>query len=135
MGEGDTVSAIGKLFDGLPDDAARQRVLDWARGKYGAKAMPVAPVPLGPTVAPSPWQPMPSTTVPFVVDTRMPRECAFDGLPPGVYGLMCSCPRCTPQCALTNGTVWLGETRPPPEALAMVYGPGPSLGSKLIFRA
>jgi hypothetical protein len=24
--------------------------------------------------------------------------CAFDGLPPGVYGLVCQCPRCTTTC-------------------------------------
>lgn len=24
--------------------------------------------------------------------------CMFDGLKPGVYGLVCTCPRCAPQC-------------------------------------
>jgi hypothetical protein len=24
--------------------------------------------------------------------------CAFDNLPPGVYGLVCQCPKCTPYC-------------------------------------
>jgi hypothetical protein len=26
--------------------------------------------------------------------------CAFDGLPPGIYGLVCSCPRCAPSCTV-----------------------------------
>jgi hypothetical protein len=30
--------------------------------------------------------------------------CAFDGLPPGVYGLVCFCPRCSPRC---TAVVWL----------------------------
>jgi hypothetical protein len=30
---------------------------------------------------------------------KPPQEpCMFDGLPPGVYGLVCHCPRCTPRC-------------------------------------
>lgn len=26
--------------------------------------------------------------------------CAFDGLPPGVYGLVCFCPKCSPRCSV-----------------------------------
>ncbi len=32
----------------------------------------------------------------FRVVDREP--CAFDGLPPGAYGLVCNCPRCSPRC-------------------------------------
>lgn len=39
---------------------------------------------------PNPWwqQPQAPPQVP----------CMFDGLPPGTYGLVCSCPRCSPWC-------------------------------------
>jgi hypothetical protein len=29
---------------------------------------------------------------------RWQQPCMFDNLPPGVYGLVCQCPRCSPQC-------------------------------------
>ncbi len=36
---------------------------------------------------------------PYIVETypKFP-PCAFDGLPPGAYGLYCGCPRCSPTC-------------------------------------
>ena len=32
---------------------------------------------------------------------RNTHPCAFDGLEPGVYGLVCTCPRCSPRCTAT----------------------------------
>jgi hypothetical protein len=28
--------------------------------------------------------------------------CAFEGLPNGIYGLACFCPRCTPRCQISS---------------------------------
>ena len=28
--------------------------------------------------------------------------CMYDNLPPGIYGLSCTCPRCSPWCSGTN---------------------------------
>lgn len=28
--------------------------------------------------------------------------CAFDNLPPGAYGLVCTCQRCSPRCVATS---------------------------------
>lgn len=36
----------------------------------------------------------------FAVNDSWP--CAFDGLPPGIYGLVCHCPRCSPRCVSTS---------------------------------
>ena len=37
------------------------------------------------------WEPSP-------VNQPAHWPCMFDGLPPGVYGLVCTCPRCSPRC-------------------------------------
>jgi len=29
---------------------------------------------------------------------RSEHKCMFEGLPPGVYGIACPCPKCTPTC-------------------------------------
>lgn len=36
--------------------------------------------------------------VPVFDQHPMREPCMFDGLPPGVYGLVCRCPRCSPRC-------------------------------------
>lgn len=30
--------------------------------------------------------------------TNQTERCAFDGLPPGAYDLVCLCPKCSPRC-------------------------------------
>jgi hypothetical protein len=34
-----------------------------------------------------------------------PQRCAFDGLPPGTYGLVCTCPKCSPRCKITYSSI------------------------------
>jgi hypothetical protein len=46
----------------------------------------------------APWTftyPYPGITV---TPTVGPEPCAFDGLPPGAYGLYCGCPKCSSRC-------------------------------------
>jgi len=40
--------------------------------------------------------------------TWKPEPCAFDGLPPGVYGMVCCCPKCSPR--YSTGTVSISPT-------------------------
>ncbi len=37
---------------------------------------------------------------PFILEPLDKNEppCAFDNIPPGIYGLVCYCPRCTTYC-------------------------------------
>lgn len=120
MNEGTAISDLEKLLDALPDDQARKRVLEWARAKYERKAVaaPVAPVPPidwakifrdNPPKLPDavPFNPTPTWPYsggpfgqPLIDETR---KCAFDGLPPGVYGLVCTCPKCSVICTVDVG--------------------------------
>jgi len=49
-----------------------------------------------------PYTPGPFTTGTITVPAQ-PRGCAFDGLPPGAYGLYCGCPKCSPQYSMIAG--------------------------------
>lgn len=104
MSEGAAIAELEKVLEQLPDDEARKRVLDWARAKYEKKA---APPPLAPFTFPPrvdiqpPWDfKGPNIPLGSGVPTWIPneRKCAFDGLPPGVYGLVCFCPKCATMC-------------------------------------
>jgi hypothetical protein len=105
VNDGAAITELEKLLDALPDDEARKRVLEWARAKYERKA---APALLAPKAEPLKWGKMPKDhpltqlppVAPYVI-SNAPRTCAFDGLPPGVYGLVCTCPKCSLQCSIT----------------------------------
>jgi hypothetical protein len=56
----------------------------------------------GPVLIPQvPVVPYPVPLTPSIF-TLLPETCAFDNLPPGVYGLVCHCRRCTPWCTSTS---------------------------------
>jgi len=44
-----------------------------------------------PRLPPQFWEPL------FVMQPTQEQPCMFDNLPPGVYGLACPCPRCSPR--------------------------------------
>ena len=52
-----------------------------------------------PVIIPMPY-PVPQTPIIFQQHTYLPPQqpCAFDNLPPGVYGLVCHCRRCSTWC-------------------------------------
>lgn len=61
------------------------------------------------SAAPFPRPIQPIQPIPFVWPNTgtgqspyPPQRCAFDGLPPGPYGLYCGCPRCSPVAATTS---------------------------------
>ena len=62
-----------------------------------AKAAPVFPMPV--------QFPMPGGNVvlPTIWKTVSDPPCAFDNLPPGFYGLVCSCPKCSPSYRAGGG--------------------------------
>ena len=86
------------------------------------RCAPAAPALPPPAPRPSPWTEPPNLPGPFVTPPLVPNDwptwptdrwtlrdltaspCMFDGLPPGVYGLVCTCPRCTPRCSITTST-------------------------------
>ena len=44
-----------------------------------------------------PWEPQPQPWPSVIAIPPAPSApCAFDRLPPGIYGLVCMCPKCTP---------------------------------------
>lgn len=50
-----------------------------------------------PTVNPPVWVPALAPTFTWTGNTNpFFTKCAFDGLPPGAYGLVCQCPKCSP---------------------------------------
>jgi hypothetical protein len=51
--------------------------------------------PLNPRI-PEFWEPS------GVTQPAFKHACMFDGLPPGVYGLVCNCPRCSPSCVSSS---------------------------------
>ncbi len=65
MTEGSVLAEIEKLLDGLADDAARTRVVEWARGRYASTKTGGAPA-----VNPPTWIPMP-----YPVPTIWPVTC------------------------------------------------------------
>ena len=80
------------LFDPeLDQTQERQSIFEWAAKKLVEELDP-DPVPV---IEPLSWPPQP-----MIINTGQIRShpCAFDGLPPGVYGLTCSCPKCSMQC-------------------------------------
>jgi hypothetical protein len=50
---------------------------------------------LGTVVPDIPWAQYQPRIVPH-------QRCAFEGLPPGPYNLVCFCPKCSPQCTTTS---------------------------------
>lgn len=121
MTEGDSITAIEKLLDALTDDEARKRVLEWARAKYERKAAPKLAAPTGlldplrlteiqrlldekaKEMREQPVKGLRTADwpLPFTIETNQ-QPCAFDNLPPGVYGLVCSCPKCRVFCTVTT---------------------------------
>lgn len=54
---------------------------------------------------------------------RETRRCMFDGLPPGVYGIACPCPKCSVWCGVSvTSKVMLG-TQTSPIQTGAVIGP------------
>lgn len=86
-------------------DTPVKTVFDWAKDIIGIRPVTEEEVfreihePLPGRISDSPWPPQP-----MIINTGSitHHKCAFDGLPPGVYGLTCSCPRCSPQCGYTS---------------------------------
>jgi hypothetical protein len=70
------------------------------------------PPPFIPTV---PGEPLPAQPwiVPQLYRIKEREPCMFDGLPPGVYGLVCSCPRCSPRMMVTMNVVSYGAYQDP----------------------
>jgi hypothetical protein len=121
--EAETLVELEKLLDALEPDA-RKRALDFVAAKYGPTSKPsddwskcprphkTAAEELGAKPEPIDWtrlfrenqpnSPVPTDPpIPFPGTTFVGPQrtgCAFDGLPPGVYGLVCTCPRCQIYC-------------------------------------
>lgn len=56
--EGRLILELEELLDSLPDDAARQRVLEWAQNRWGSTKTGSEPVKTAPTVNPLMWDPL-----------------------------------------------------------------------------
>lgn len=110
--EGRLILELEKLLDSLPDDAARQRVLEWAQNRWGSTKTGGEPVKAAPTQwlrsQPVPFWPGEPYAPPLTITGASTRKCAFEGLPDGVYGMVCFCPKCSPQCMVVNTDGWRG---------------------------
>lgn len=54
MTEGEAIHEIQELLDGLPDDDARKRVVEWVRAKYERKVEPAVTPQFSPMTSPRP---------------------------------------------------------------------------------
>lgn len=52
-----------------------------------------------------PWPPPSLKPYQLTPATIWQEPCAFDSLPPGVYNLVCFCPKCSPRCGTWSGTI------------------------------
>jgi len=117
MTEAEAVAKVDEVLGALGDAEARERVLAWARSKYGAKAaVHAAPSTVSqPPALPYiflPPQPLPAPTEPH----------------PDLGPVITYCG--PPSCPTSLGYVWVGETTP--DLSKFVFGPGQALPDLLV---